>query len=325
MGALDHWHPVLRSSQLKSKPVAVKLCGQQIVLFRGEQNLVGALLNRCPHRGMQLSAGWVKGGRLVCPYHGWSYDCNGKGLSPSTPQLHACVGSYEVVERYNTIWVKTKGSVVEFPQLDVAGYHYVCTLSHHIRAPLELVVDNFVEVEHTGSTHALLGYAQQRVSEIETHVEVTDKTVRVTNFGPQKPIPWFIERIYDIRTGDWFTDDWTTYFSPVYTIYEQWWSSPSTGEPRQQRMRIAVFFNPVDSEQTNLVTFVYSTIVWGQFGFHLLLKPLLTRLVDYEIRLDQQMVERIADKHITLGEMQLGRFDRALVETRKRIDRIYRV
>lgn len=200
----------------------------------------------------------------------------------------------------------------------------LCTLHHRIRAPLELVLDNFVEVEHTATTHGFLGYSRERISEIETHVSVTDKTVRVTNRGSQKRIPWIVERLYDIRTGDWFADDWTTYFSPVYTVYDQWWSNPSTGEPRQQRLRIAVFFNQVDSAQTDVVTFVYSTMVWGQFGFHLLLKPVLTRLVDYEIGLDQQMVENIVDKHITLGEMQLGRFDRALVETRRRIDRIYR-
>ncbi len=89
-------------------------------------------------------------------------------------------------------------------------------------------------------------------------------------------------------------------------------------------MRIAVFFNPVDDAQTNVVTFVYSTVVWGKLGFELLIKPLLTRLVDYEISLDKRTIENIADKQITLSQMQLGRFDACIVETRKRINNICR-
>ncbi|MBW4600527.1 MAG: Rieske (2Fe-2S) protein [Calothrix sp. FI2-JRJ7] len=146
MNTLQYWHPVIQSKKLGRKPVCIKLCGQEIVLFRGEQNSIGALKNSCPHRGMRLSEGWIKDNRLVCPYHGWSYDCDGKGFSPSTPQLHVCAQRFDIVERYGAIWIKSFDSQAEFPQLDFSSYEYICTLEHHVDAPLG--VDKYLSMEH---------------------------------------------------------------------------------------------------------------------------------------------------------------------------------
>ena len=59
MAVLDHWHPVLCSSQLGRQPVGVRLHGKELVLFRAEGGQIGALEDRCPHRRMRLSAGKV--------------------------------------------------------------------------------------------------------------------------------------------------------------------------------------------------------------------------------------------------------------------------
>ena len=60
MSALDHWHPVLKSNELKKKPKAIILNGKQIVLFRDKDGLASALDDVCPHRRMALSNGSVK-------------------------------------------------------------------------------------------------------------------------------------------------------------------------------------------------------------------------------------------------------------------------
>ena len=59
MAVLDHWHPVLASKRLRGEPVGVRLAGNHIALFRGEDGRVGALEDVCPHRRMRLSAGKV--------------------------------------------------------------------------------------------------------------------------------------------------------------------------------------------------------------------------------------------------------------------------
>lgn len=35
---------------------------------------LAALDNVCPHRGAPLSEGGIEDGRVVCPWHGWSFD-----------------------------------------------------------------------------------------------------------------------------------------------------------------------------------------------------------------------------------------------------------
>lgn len=35
---------------------------------------LSAVLNECPHRGAPLAEGMVEDGRIVCPWHGWSFD-----------------------------------------------------------------------------------------------------------------------------------------------------------------------------------------------------------------------------------------------------------
>ena len=57
----------------------VKAGGKTICLV-GYDNQVFALSAKCPHAGGDLTQGWCKEGKLICPIHRYSYDLNtGKG------------------------------------------------------------------------------------------------------------------------------------------------------------------------------------------------------------------------------------------------------
>ena len=72
------WTPLIKASHVKSKPVSLQVAGEPIVLFRDRSGAVGALIDRCPHRGAALSGGRVdSSGRLECPFHGWRFDVSG--------------------------------------------------------------------------------------------------------------------------------------------------------------------------------------------------------------------------------------------------------
>lgn len=325
MGCMDHWHPVLDARQLREKPVGVRLNGRELVLFRGRNGRVGALDDCCTHRRMRLSLGRVENGRLHCAYHGWSFDDQGNGESPATPKMYTCAPHYDVCERYGWLWIKPSQSTAEFPTLDVAGYEYAGSLYHEMDAPLEIVLDNFTEVEHTPTTHALLGYAIDRMHEVETKVEATDTSVRVFNAGPQKAISPMIAAVFGIHTGDRFVDDWTSYFSPVYTVYEQYWSDAQTGVEKGIRWRNIVFFNPLDEGHTGLVTLAfYKPDPNGGWRNWLTFKPGLLWFVGREIELDRKMLHNLADKSPNIDGMKLSRFDRVLGLTRARLATIYR-
>lgn len=51
---------------------------RSIALFRDEKGGFHAIENRCAHRQLKLSTGTVKGCHLVCPYHGWEHDGQGR-------------------------------------------------------------------------------------------------------------------------------------------------------------------------------------------------------------------------------------------------------
>jgi nitrite reductase/ring-hydroxylating ferredoxin subunit len=51
----------------------VEVGGHTIALFRRGAT-VHALGNACPHMGAPLSDGYVEGGTVVCPWHGWVFD-----------------------------------------------------------------------------------------------------------------------------------------------------------------------------------------------------------------------------------------------------------
>jgi nitrite reductase/ring-hydroxylating ferredoxin subunit len=326
MDILDHWHPILPSKQLKKNAVAgVRLAGHDIVLYRNSNGQLGALADNCPHRRMKLSLGKVYHDKLQCAYHGWTFDTDGNGESPATPKLYACASSFEVAERFEAIWVRKAGATTQFPYFEVAGHFNVCNLHHRVKAPLELTLDNFCEIEHTPTTHAFFGYPLERMHEVQVEFRPTNTSVRVINQGPRKRISRFLRLIVGIGKNYHFMDDWTTYFSPVYSVYDHWWQCPTTGQQSRVRWRLYIFFVPVDVCDTAIFTFAFTKSSYpGPAGGVRLFKWLMRRQLAYEIQLDVRVLEGLADKNTSIDGMKLSRFDKVLGLNRERIETIYR-
>jgi nitrite reductase/ring-hydroxylating ferredoxin subunit len=83
------WIPIALSRDVpKGATRAVILDGRELVIWRAGSGAVEVWEDRCPHRGMRLSFGFVRGETLNCLYHGWQY---GEGGScqriPAHPDL----------------------------------------------------------------------------------------------------------------------------------------------------------------------------------------------------------------------------------------------
>lgn len=107
----NYWFPTLREKELKrNQTVPVTIWHQRIVLYRDALGKVHALEDRCAHRKVALHPGEVKDDCIICPYHGWKYNLNGKltgipywPLDKKLPEIQ--LRSYPAECRSGIIWV----------------------------------------------------------------------------------------------------------------------------------------------------------------------------------------------------------------------------
>lgn len=105
------WTPVALSRDLPClgvMPVCVD--GMHVALWRSASGRLAAWSDRCPHRGMRLSHGFVRGEALSCIYHGWSYGSQGNCMRiPAHPDLvppeAIRVPVFHTVEAGGLVWV----------------------------------------------------------------------------------------------------------------------------------------------------------------------------------------------------------------------------
>ena len=122
-----YWQPAALADELGGeRPVkAVRLLGQDLVLFRDEKGVLGLLDRDCPHRGADLAFGRLEHGGLRCAFHGWLFDTAGRCLeTPAEPEGSTlCTRirqkSYPVVERNGIIFAYLgEGEPPAFPAFD---------------------------------------------------------------------------------------------------------------------------------------------------------------------------------------------------------------
>jgi 5,5'-dehydrodivanillate O-demethylase oxygenase subunit len=83
-----YWQPVAPAAELTAeKPIkAVRLLGEDLVLYRDTKGGYGLVGRQCPHRRASLAYGRVDDEGIRCPYHGWKFDAAGKCLEmPAEP------------------------------------------------------------------------------------------------------------------------------------------------------------------------------------------------------------------------------------------------
>src|SRR5690625_5141057 len=72
--ASDVWHPVASISDLTYRHVYQgELLGQELAIWKADDDFINVWENRCLHRGVRLSIGQNDGRELKCQYHGWKY------------------------------------------------------------------------------------------------------------------------------------------------------------------------------------------------------------------------------------------------------------
>lgn len=163
------WHPLTTSERVAEQPRRFTLLDDYVVAYRDDEGNVAAFRDICIHRGAALSLGWVRDGKLVCPYHGWQYNREGACVRiPSRPEGTAIPATakaykYAVQERYGLIWVAVDDpelGVPDFPGdiYDQPGWHSFISYNEIWQTSAARAVENFMDFSHFPYVHeGLLG------------------------------------------------------------------------------------------------------------------------------------------------------------------------
>jgi 5,5'-dehydrodivanillate O-demethylase oxygenase subunit len=77
-----YWMPIAGASEFdKSATKAIRLLGEDLVLYKDKSGTFGLVDKQCPHRRADLTFGMVEACGLRCNYHGWQFDETGACVS----------------------------------------------------------------------------------------------------------------------------------------------------------------------------------------------------------------------------------------------------
>jgi len=158
-----YWYVACRSRDLGREPRALTMLDVPLVVFRGENGAPAALVDRCAHRNLPLSAGRVSGTRLECAYHGWQYDGGGvcrhvPALADTEERRGRSVPAYPTLEQQGYVWIYGQAGPTpssrpfRFPHLETPGYGSV-RFESELEATLHATLENMLDVPHTAFLH----------------------------------------------------------------------------------------------------------------------------------------------------------------------------
>lgn len=160
----NQWYLLCPAVELKKNKILAKtIVGENIVAFRTKDNTVVAIEDRCCHRNVPLSMGFLKNDRIVCAYHGWQYDKSGRcvlipsqGADEKIPPT-ARIKHFPIVEKNKLLWVfigdPTAATGVQphgIPEMDSWPFTYG---EHVFEADLESAAESLLDPYHIAFAH----------------------------------------------------------------------------------------------------------------------------------------------------------------------------
>lgn len=155
------WYPIAFIREVKDKPITAKLLDQDLVIWRSATGITVAA-DRCPHRGIPLSMGYVQANDLVCAYHGLHYNSAGQCTKiPAHPDAtipsQMCLKTYAAIEAYGLVWTTLTGSnppiLPEFSEWNDPDYQQILPDAVPLETSAGRQMEGFLDVSHFAWVH----------------------------------------------------------------------------------------------------------------------------------------------------------------------------
>lgn len=147
--------------------------GTEMIAWRSADGRIAVMDAYCEHLGAHLGfGGHVEGDRIVCPFHGWEWNLQGRNVCvpyENHPNRGRRIRSYPVVERNESIWIwhdtQSRAPYFEVPDVftgfgdgsSAADYYPAHPQSTLFRPGLELhpqyIMENGVDFAHFKYVH----------------------------------------------------------------------------------------------------------------------------------------------------------------------------
>jgi phenylpropionate dioxygenase-like ring-hydroxylating dioxygenase large terminal subunit len=254
------WHPVAQADEVLQTPLAVRLLGDKLVLWRDDAGTVHAWADRCPHRGAQLSLGRVVAcedgsAALECPYHGWRFEAGGRcvqvpALPAFVPPATHRAATFAAREAHGLVWVRLEGegeaALPAFAAEDDAHLRKLNCGPYEVETSAPRLVENFLDMAHFGFVHEGWLGAREMAAIDDYRVEATPEGLVATGckaWQPQSTInstePAQVEYTYEVT-------------APYAAVLTKIPDAASVGGMEGYREAIALFICPVDAERSRV-------------------------------------------------------------------------
>ncbi|MBA2933971.1 aromatic ring-hydroxylating dioxygenase subunit alpha [Sphingomonas sp. CGMCC 1.13654] len=255
----DAWYVVCLSDEIEAgKPVARRLLGINVVLYRTASGAVVAMRDRCPHRSFPLSASAIEGDDIVCGYHGIRYGPDGACKAVPT-QKHAPkvmrVQTYAVRETAPMVWIwlgdPGRAATTALPPCEWATRAHGWALSAGsmtLHSNYVFLHENLLDLSHLSFLHKkTFGTPDYAAAPFSTDIGEDRIVVRRT-VAPTRLPPLYADPL-DIH-GDAARIVTSTYHSPglsVSAVVLQNLELPE-GERTDHHIRTAQLLTPIDRD-----------------------------------------------------------------------------
>lgn len=249
------WYAIASSDEIKliNHPYALHRFGIDLVIWRNEQKLIRIMLDKCPHRSAKLSIGQVINDEIICPFHGFRFD--GDGKCNYAPEFDKAIPGlittkFDVYEKFAMIWIYFGNELDSFklPQL--------VDLTSSLGS-------NFSEITKTWQANITRC--------IENQLDYTHlPKVHKSTIGHQFKIPKNPKFIVENNCILSFHRDNNPNPSSEYIFPNSWILHIST------KMKLVVFFVPISKSHTKFYIRTYTSLVRNK-----LLRFFFNRIINF--------------------------------------------
>lgn len=201
----NRWYIAAFSSEIQREPMERRLLGLPVALYRRQSGEPVAMYGLCPHRYYPLAKGKVSGDALVCGYHGFVFEADGKCSEVPSQGTAAgfCQPTYPIVERGPLCWIWMGDPALcdealippyaDFG-LEQPGWRYSSPNYFHIEGRSQLLVDNLMDLTHLPYIHHHVDGGES-MKDPKIREEQRERSLRIVRSG-KVPFSQFHEVIF---------------------------------------------------------------------------------------------------------------------------------